>query len=86
MSRVEPPRPNALTVELLSWIAERPRTYAETMAAWRTACPRMPVWEDALSAGLVAVAASRDGIDAAPVVLTPLGRAILERQFPADTR
>jgi hypothetical protein len=43
----------ALTIQLLSWIDERPRTYEETMDAWRTTCPRLTVWEDALSAGLV---------------------------------
>ena len=25
------------------------------MDAWRTNCPRMPIWEDALSAGLIRV-------------------------------
>lgn len=45
----------ALTVQLLSWIDERPRTYDETMDAWRTTCPRLTVWEDALSAGLVTI-------------------------------
>ncbi len=53
---------------LLRWIAERPRTCEETMAAWRSTCPRPPVWEDALLAGLVAVRA--DGA----VELTAAGR------------
>jgi hypothetical protein len=44
----------ALVLDLLEWIGERPRTYAETMAAWRTSCPRLPVWEDALDHGLIA--------------------------------
>ena len=47
---------DAPTVELLSWIAERPRTYTETMEAWHSHCPRLCVWEDALVDGLVAVA------------------------------
>src|SRR3954465_6658675 len=46
---------NALTAQLLAWIAERPRSYAETMEAWRTTCPRLTIWEDAVSDGLVAV-------------------------------
>jgi hypothetical protein len=36
--------PVALVMELLLWVAARPRTYGETMEAWRTSCPRMPVW------------------------------------------
>jgi hypothetical protein len=42
--------------QLLEWIAERPRTYAETMEAWKTSCPRLSVWEDALADGLIRVA------------------------------
>ena len=44
-----------LTLTFLAWLAERPRTYAEAMDAWRTTCPRLTVWEDALTAGLVEV-------------------------------
>src|SRR5580692_9120694 len=44
---------DALTLQLLTFIAERPRTYGEVMEAWHTTCPRMPVWEDAVSDGLV---------------------------------
>ncbi len=28
-------------VQFLLWIAARPRTYAETMEAWRTNCPQL---------------------------------------------
>jgi len=45
----------ALTLQLVTWIADRPRTYGETMDAWKTSCPRMPIWEDAVSDGLVRV-------------------------------
>jgi hypothetical protein len=62
--------------ELLTWIARCPRTYAETMEAWRSSCPRLTVWEDALEAGLVGVA--RDGATGELVVhLTPRGEAAL---------
>ncbi len=64
-----------LLLELLAWVDARPRTYRETMDAWRTSCPREPVWEDATSAGLVEVVA-RDGADAV-VRLTATGRAAL---------
>ena len=45
--------------QLLLWLANRPRSYEETMEAWRSSCPRLSIWEDALLAGLVAV--GRDG-------------------------
>ena len=34
----------ALTLQLLAWIAARPPSYGETMAAWRTTCPRLTIW------------------------------------------
>jgi hypothetical protein len=43
--------------QFLDWVAARPRLYGETMAAWRTSCPRLAAWEDAVEAGLVRVAA-----------------------------
>jgi hypothetical protein len=49
------PAASAPTLELLAWIAERPRGYAETMEAWRSSCPRLTVWEDAVAEGLVRV-------------------------------
>jgi hypothetical protein len=45
----------APTLQLLAWIAERPRTYPETIEVWKSSCPRLTVWEDALSEGLVRV-------------------------------
>jgi hypothetical protein len=64
-----------LTLELLTWIASRPRTYAETMEAWRSNCPRHPVWDDACIDGLVEVVDRGDG---STVVLTARGRAALD--------
>lgn len=43
----------ALILDLLEWVAEGPRTYQEVMGAWRTSCPRLPIWEDAVDAGFV---------------------------------
>jgi hypothetical protein len=40
---------DSLTVPLLSWVAERPRRYEDTTKAWRTTCPRLTIWEDAVS-------------------------------------
>ena len=67
-----------LTVEFLAWLAARPRSYEETMDAWRSSCPRLSVWEDALSAGLVALQSGEArGMSNARVVLTPDGWAAL---------
>ena len=60
-----------LVRELLTWISERPRTYEETMQAWRSNCPRHPAWEDACIDGLVEVTGDR-------VALTSLGKAALD--------
>jgi hypothetical protein len=36
-----------LVLDLVEWVGRTERTYQETMEAWRTSCPRLPVWEDA---------------------------------------
>lgn len=73
--------PHPLTLQMLTWLASHPRTYAETMNAWRTSCPRLSIWEDALADQLVLVgrAHSGGGQCAAPVLLTNQGREILAR-------
>jgi hypothetical protein len=43
----------ALILDLLDWLNVRDRTYEEVMDAWRTSCPRLPVWEDANDRGLI---------------------------------
>jgi hypothetical protein len=45
-----------LILDLLEWVSDRERTYEDTMSAWRTSCPRLPVWEDANDRGLVEIA------------------------------
>ena len=69
--------PLPLLVQLLTWVEARPRTYAETMEAWRTSCPRLPVWEDATDHGLVAVILGAGGMREQTVCLTAEGRAFL---------
>jgi hypothetical protein len=44
----------ALILDLLEWIGPNPRPYREVMEAWRTSCPRLPVWEDANERGFIA--------------------------------
>jgi hypothetical protein len=67
---------NALTLQLLAWLAERPRSYGETMDAWRTTCPRLTIWEDAVSDGFVAVDGSGP-MRQARVTVTEAGQALL---------
>ena len=44
---------DALVLDLLEWLDPSPRPYAEVMDAWRTSCPRLPVWEEANDRGFV---------------------------------
>jgi hypothetical protein len=43
----------ALVLDLLEWIGPNPRPYVEVLDAWRSSCPRLPVWEEANARGLV---------------------------------
>ena len=42
-----------LLVDLVEFVAREERPYLEVMDAWRTSCPRLPVWEEANARGLV---------------------------------
>jgi hypothetical protein len=69
-----------LTIDFLAWLAARPRDYTDVMEAWRTSCPRLTVWEDAIDAGLVTRvhrAGERLGVE-----LTPQGRTLLDQHGP----
>ncbi len=44
---------DALVLDLLEWIGPRTRPYAEVIDAWRTSCPRLPVWEEANARGYI---------------------------------
>jgi len=68
----------ALVLDLVEWVAEKPRPYSEVMDAWRTSCPRLPIWEDAVDLGLVVRTA---GNGAGPSVeVTDAGRAFLRAE------
>jgi hypothetical protein len=60
----------ALTTQMLVWLAEQPRSYVETLDAWKTSCPRLSIWEDALADRLIRIQAGH-------VHVTPAGRAFL---------
>ena len=70
---------NPLTLEFLTWISSRPRTYAEAMEAWRSTCPRHSVWEDALVEGLIEIVECGATMDSELVTVTARGRKMLER-------
>jgi CTP-dependent riboflavin kinase len=72
MQNIEP-----LIFDLVEWIAKAPRTHAEVMNAWRTSCPRLTVWEDAVDRGLVERKTSANG---AIVVVTARGKELLAKQ------
>jgi hypothetical protein len=46
-------RLDALVLDLVEWVAHEPRPYAQVMDAWRTSCPRLAVWEEAVDRGFV---------------------------------
>jgi hypothetical protein len=44
---------DALVLDLVEWIAREPRFYSEVIETWRTSCPRLTIWEDAVDRGYV---------------------------------
>ena len=72
-----PATTSPLTQQLLAWIEHQPRTYAETMEAWRSSCPRLTIWEDALADGLVEVCPASGGKGSPSVIITARGVGLL---------
>lgn len=64
-----------LVRDLVAWIAREPRSYADVLDAWRTSCPRLPVWEEAVDRGLV-TRRTIDGMGLC-VLATEKGRAFV---------
>ena len=50
----EPDPVAALVLDLLEWIGPGSKPYSEVIEAWRTSCPRLPVWEEANTRGFLA--------------------------------
>jgi hypothetical protein len=72
-----------LIVQFLEWVAARPRCYADVMDAWRTSCPRLPVWEAAVERDLVRVEQARGvAMGHCAVVLTVQGLDALAALAP----
>ena len=69
----------SLILDLVEWVGRKKRTYQETMDAWRTSCPKLPVWEDATGRGLVETASANGR---RLVRVTPVGLALLRKKRP----
>ena len=68
----------ALILDLVEWVAARPRPYGEVMDAWRTSCPRLTIWEDAVDQGFLVREHTED--TGAMVKVTPQGLAFLSQK------
>lgn len=68
-----------LILDLVEWVERKEHTYQETMDAWRTSCPRLPVWEEATERGLVEIVSSQGCL---LVRATPAGLAFLKDRRP----
>ena len=66
---------DALILDLLEWIGPGARPYSEIMEAWRTSCPRLPVWEEANARGYLTHGHS--DATGALVSISSKGRAML---------
>lgn len=65
-----------LVLDLVEWVAREPREYRDVLDTWRTSCPRLTVWEDAVDRGYLTREHSPGGITM--VVVTTQGRQFLE--------
>ena len=74
MRKPTSPSPSLIMLQFLTWVADRPRSYTQAMEAWRSTCPRLSVWEDAIIEGLVRI----ENDTHRTVGLTERGRAVLE--------
>ena len=71
----------ALTLQFLAWVADGPRSHGDAMEAWRSTCPRLSIWEDAVREGLVRLE-NGGTMKSSRVLLTPAGKARLTAKRP----
>lgn len=64
-----------LVRDLVEWVAKEPRRHADVIDTWRTSCPRLTVWEEAVERGYVA----REFVPGrgAMIVVTQAGQRLL---------
>ena len=53
---------DALVLDLVEWIGREPRPYSEVIETWRTSCPHLTIWEDAVDRGYVTRQPATDGV------------------------
>ena len=70
-----------LVLDLVEWIAREPRLYSEVIETWRTSCPRLTIWEDAVDRGYVA-RETVAGFGMVMVTVTEAGEKISARARP----
>ncbi len=66
-------------LDLVEWVRRKERRYDETMDAWRTSCPKLPIWEDATDRGLVKTVFTNGR---SLVQATPAGLTFLKQKRP----
>ena len=71
---------DALVLDLLEWIGPTARPYDEVLEAWRTSCPRLPVWEEAHARRLLV--RRREPGHGECIALSPVGAAYLAAHRP----
>jgi hypothetical protein len=69
-----------LILQLLEWLSGGEQPYENVMSAWRTSCPRLPVWEEANDRGLVTTKIADGG---QIVEITSAGLLLLKQQATA---
>jgi DNA-binding PadR family transcriptional regulator len=73
----------ALILDLLEWVASGEKSYEQVMDAWRTSCPRLPIWEDASDRGLI----TTERVNGRSIVrVTPSGLALLQQRDSVRSR
>ena len=73
----------SLVLDLLEWIGPDPRPYGEVLDAWRTSCPRLPIWEEAKARDFVRVS-HETGRET--VSVSEAGMGYLHEHRPTSTR
>ena len=61
----------SLIVDFTERLRSRQRTYDEVIEAWRTSCPRLAVWDEANSGGILTIV---EVADRSAITATSLGR------------
>jgi hypothetical protein len=72
---------DALTLQMLQWIAQGTHSYAEVLDVWKSSCPRLTIWEDACANGLVDAEPGMSGL----VSLTEKGRFFLSQNHVSSS-